>query len=148
MNIFSSKKTEDEYLLNLEKRLEKRGMSDRFFSSLKWYVSAARKNKCAYYVLNVLAVVAPIIGSGVEIIFDTTYASLISIISSIAVALLGVFQCQRKWLLYRSNAECVKSKIEIFLSDNNADESKFVKEFEDLLSTENENWQNINTSNT
>ena len=137
---------EKNYVKRLKSRMNNYPYADRLCFSIEWYITYAKINKFFYYTLNIMAIVIPFVSSilAVQIIKPLAW---LSATSSICIALLEFFKCKQRWQLYRSTAELLKSRAEIFLinsSDiNSSGYDKFVKDCEYIISEENKKWEQI-----
>lgn len=111
--------------------------------SLRWYTYNAIKGKICYYFLTLLTIIAPVVSTLLLNLTDTNSpeqiaSSIILGISTLAAALLGMFDFQKKWGLYRIQAEKIKQYLALF--ETNEPEHDLLVKIENSIKSTDEEW--------
>ncbi len=133
------KKHEDEYLKKLKEECECDRALLRFYHSLMWYIKSSRKYRFLYYLFNIIAISAPIIGTVLTIWLENKWISICSALSSLSVSMLSLFQCQKRWRLYRCTAEKIKILFENYFSEA-INKKQLITEMNNVHNQENIVW--------
>lgn len=131
---------ENRYLIeNIENPVIKKYCEEQ----LNWYTRKAIFNKYSYYIFTIITIICPIIsgvilvlpidGDGIKVISEVVLG-----LSAFFAAMIPVFDCRRKWGIYRNEAEMIKS----FLIDYNleGDTEQLMKKMESSKQNTHENW--------
>lgn len=119
--------------------LENPCIKQRAASCLKWYIEKAVKNKYYYYILTMFTIVCPLISTiilcasrerlGIKIASVTATA-----ISTTAAALLTMLDVKRKWGIYRSQAEMLKTQLALQgCAETKRTDKEFLEAMEDSM---------------
>ncbi len=113
-------------------------------SNFKWYIRKAVQNKYYFYILTSLTIICPIISSVFSIV-DAELSSLpfrclgiiFTGVASVSAAFLVMFDCRKKWAIYRNEVENLKS---ILAKRKNQTSEELVAEIEESMSETHEEW--------
>ena len=89
----------------------------RIQSSLEWYIRKAQKNKHYFYIFSMITIICPILSGVVNLIEVNEqlriFSSGIMGCSSVTAAFLNLFNVNKKWMLYRNQAEGIKRMVSL-----------------------------------
>lgn len=119
-------------------------INNRVNNQIDWHDKKSVRNKWAYLICSIIAVVGSILAS-VIIQYCDVLATIISALVAISVGINNLFKFQKKWMLYRATSELLKSekmKFEVNAGEyGNADREKlFYDKIESILTNTNQNW--------
>lgn len=116
----------------------------RVQSCLEWHIRKAQKNKFYFYMLSMITIICPIISGIINLVVPEGIFRIISSImmggSSIAAAFLTLLDANRKWGLYRNQAEWIKRMVSIYIVSGQKDEGVFINQLEDFMGETHERW--------
>lgn len=135
-----------------------RYMSDRVDDQISWYDRKAKSNKRAYHISKIVSLTSsafiPFFAG--QVANDSRWLlaiSLCGISTTLSEGLSSLFKSHENWLHYRATSEHLKHEKYMYLSlagpydaENIDAEKTLVQRVEELTSSENVNWANMNTN--
>ncbi len=127
-------------------QLENPYIKQRAESCLKWYIENAVKNKYYFYILSTFTIVCPLISTiilcaSAESFCIKIASTTATAISAIAAALLNLLDAKRKWELYRSQAEILKTELTLQdCEETKRSDREFLETMEDSMKKTHEYW--------
>lgn len=116
----------------------------RIQSSLEWYIRKAQKNKHYFYIFSMITIICPILSGVVNLIAVNEqlriFASGIMGCSSITAAFLNLFNVNKKWMLYRNQAEGIKRMVSIYVTNGQTDKETFIEQLESFMGETHKSW--------
>lgn len=127
----------------LTENIEKPFIKNYCEEQLSWYTKKAVFYKYSYYIFTIITIVCPIISGIIFVLpIDSDSIKVVSEIilglSAFSAAMLPLFDCRRKWGLYRNEVERIKSFLSAYNMDGDA--KKLMKNMECSKRNTHENW--------
>ena len=111
---------------------------------LEWHIRRAIKSKYCFYAFSMITIVCPIVSGIINLMsIDEGLRILPSIImgfSSITAAFLTLFDVNRKWGLYRDQAEGIKRMVAVYVVTGQKDKEAFINQLETFMGEKHKCW--------
>lgn len=130
----------------------------RVDDQINWYDSNSKKSQKYYKRFQIteiiLASLIPLMAGYANITFWAVIIGLFGSMIAIIEAVTKLYKFHENWIQYRSTCELLKYQKHLYLTSsfpyNKSDETidnTFVNNIENIISSENNQWKNINTIN-
>ncbi len=114
---------------------------------MEWYTKKARKNKLLFYFFTTIGLVCPLLNAVLAVCIECRAATVIlSGITTLATAVLGMTNAHSKWDNYRSAAEFLKAEYTLFKGkvepyDKKGRGAVYIKTIEEFMRETHMRWK-------
>ena len=133
-------------------------IANRLDPQIKWYDDTSLHCQKRYKLIQIseiiLASVIPLLSGYCDMLWISIIVGIIGSIITVLESLAKLLRYHENWIQYRSTCELLKFQKYIFLTGsfpyNTTDETienMFVKNIEQIISSENNQWKSTNTKN-